>query len=257
MTTKPQPAPAYPHLTELPDPPPLPDGMKQRPHIARIDQVLRSHYRRQPHALVSGEGYLCFEARDARSSPRPDCVVALDLPFPAQLIEEANGYVISEVGQPPDFVLEVASPSTGQHDYTSKRNIYARLDVQEYWRFDPSGGQWHNAPLAGDILENGVYRPLPVVEDADGLIRGYSPSLGLELHSENRLLRFWDPAEQEYLPDLIEALEALAAAEARAGQAEARAEQAEARAEQAEEEVRRLRTELNRRQSPEQTPPTG
>ncbi len=244
MTTKPQPAPAHPQLTELPDPPPLPDGMQQRPHIARIDQVLRSHYRRQPHALVSGEGYLCFEARDARSSPRPDCVVALDLPFPAQLIEEANGYVINEVGQPPDFVLEVASPSTGRHDYTSKRNIYAQLDVREYWRFDPSGGQWHDAPLAGDVLENGVYRPLPVAEGTDGLMRGYSPSLGLELHSEGRLLRFWDPVKQEYLPDLIEALEALAVAEARAGQAEARAEQAE-------EEVRRLRAELNRRQSPE------
>ena len=236
MTTKPQPAPAYPQLTELPDPPPLPDGMQQRPHIARIDQVLRSHYRRQPHALVSGEGYLCFEARDARSSPRPDCVVALDLPFPAQLIEEANGYVISEVGQPPDFVLEVASPSTGRHDYTAKRNIYAQLDVREYWRFDPSGGQWHDAPLAGDILENGVYRPLPI-DYSHSPIRGYSPSLRLELHAEDRLLRFWNPVTREYLPDLIEALEALAAAEARA--------------EQAEEEMRRLRAELNRQQSPE------
>ena len=43
MTTKPRPPATYPNLTELPDPPPLPDGMKQRSHI---DQVLRSHYRR-------------------------------------------------------------------------------------------------------------------------------------------------------------------------------------------------------------------
>ena len=236
MTTKPQPAPTYPQLTELPDPPPLPDGMKQRPHIARIDQVLRSHYRRQPHTLVSGEGYLCFEARDARRSPRPDCVVALDLPFPAQLIEEANGYVISEVGQPPDFVLEVASPSTGRHDYTAKRNIYAQLVVREYWRFDPSGGQWHDVALAGDILENGVYRPLPVDYNRSP-IRGYSLALGLELHAEDRLLRFWNPVTREYLPDLIEALDALAAAEARAARAEA--------------EARRLREQLRRRQQPE------
>ena len=251
MTTKPRPAAAYPDLTELPDPPPLPDGMKQRPHIARIDQVLRSHYRRQPNTLVSGEGYLCFEARDARRSPRPDCVVAFDFPFPAQLIEEANGYVISEVGKPPDFVLEVASPSTGRYDYTAKRDIYARLEVREYWRFDPSGGQWPAAPLAGEVLENGAYRPLPIDYDNDGLVRGYSPSLRLELRSENRQLRFWDPAAQEYLPDLVEALEALAFAETRAEQAETRAERAEIRAERAEEEVRQLRDQLRRRQSRE------
>ena len=237
MTTKPRPATAYPNLTELPDPPPLPDGMKQRPHIARIDQILRSHYRRQPNTLVSGEGYLCFEASDARRSPRPDCVVAFDFPFPAQLIEEANGYVISEVGKPPDFVLEVASPSTGRHDYTTKRDVYARLEVKEYWRFDPSGGRWHDAPLAGEVLEDGVYRPLPIDYDNDGLVRGYSPSLGLELRSEDRQLRFWYPATREYLPDLVEALEALAAAEARA--------------ERAEEKVRQLREQLRRRQSPE------
>ena len=235
MTTKPRPAAAYPNLTELPDPPPLPDGMKQRPHIARIDQVLRSHYRRQPNTLVSGEGYLCFEASDARRSPRPDCVVALGLPFPAQLIEEANGYVISEVGQPPDFVLEVGSPSTGRHDYTAKRDVYARLEVGEYWRFDPSGGQWHDVPLAGEVLEDGVYRSLQIDYDNDGLVRGYSPSLGLELHWENRQLRFWERATREYLPDLVEALEALAAAETRA--------------EQAEEEARQLREQLRRQQS--------
>ena len=251
MTTKPRPAAVYPNLTELPDPPPLPDGMKQRPHIARIDQVLRSHYRRQPNTLVSGEGYLCFEASDARRSPRPDCVVAFNFPFPAQLIEEANGYVISEVGQPPDFVLEVGSPSTGRYDYTAKRDVYARLEVGEYWRFDPSGGQWHDAPLAGEVLEGDVYRPLPIDYDSDGLVRGYSPSLGLELRSEGRQLRFWDPATGEYLPDLVEALEALAAAEIRAEQAEIRAEQAEARADQAEEEARQLREQLRRRQSRE------
>lgn len=171
-------------------------------------------------------------------------MVAFNFPFPAQLIEEANGYVISEVGKPPEFVLEVASPSTGRHDYTAKRDVYARLGVGEYWRFDPSGGQWHDAPLAGDVLEGGVYRPLPIDYDNDGLVLGYSPSLGLELRSEDRQLRFWDPAAREYLPDLVEALEALAAAEIRA-------EQAEIRAEQAEEEARQLREQLRRQQSRE------
>ena len=81
-------------------------------------------------------------------------------------------------------MLEVGSPSTGRYDYTTKRDIYARLEVREYWRFDPSGGQWHDVPLAGEVLENGVYRALPINYDPDGSVRGYSPSLGLELRSE-------------------------------------------------------------------------
>ena len=71
-----------------------------------------------------------------------------------------NGYVISEVGQPPDFVLEVASRSTGQRDYTVKRAGYAGFGVREYWRFDHTGGRYHDAPLAGDRLVDGEYEPL-------------------------------------------------------------------------------------------------
>ena len=72
------------------------------------------------------------------------------------------------------------------------------------------------------MLEGRVYRPLPIDCGNDGRVRGYSPSLGLELRSEDRQLRFWDPATRECLPDPVEALEvleALAAAEARAEQA--------------------------------------
>lgn len=252
MTTKPQRAAAFPRLTELPDPPPLPDAMKQHRHVARADQVLRSHFRNHPSALVSGGGYLCLDARDARRSPWPDCLVAFDLPFPARLVENvANGYVINEVGQPPDFVLEVASPSTGVRDYTTKRDEYAQLGVREYWRFDSSGGEWHDAPLAGDVLADGAYRPLPVEQGTDGVIRGYSAALGLELHWEAQELRFWDPATLEYLPDLIEALAELAAAEDRANIERTGRLSAETRAAAAEERVRQLEEELRRRQSPD------
>ena len=79
-----------------------------------------------------------------------------------------------------------------------------------------------------------MYRPLPIDCGNDGRVRGYSPSLGLELRSEDRQLRFMGPAMREYLPDPVEALAA-----------------AEARAEQAEEEARQLREQLRRRQSRE------
>ncbi len=107
----------YAGLTPLPDRPKPPDAMRRRRHIARADQILRSHFQHRPDVLVSGDGYLCYDAGDIRHAPRPDCPVAFGLAIPPDVIEDvANGYTISELGKPPEFVLEVASPSTGRRD---------------------------------------------------------------------------------------------------------------------------------------------
>ena len=253
MTSKPAKtrlAAPHPHLTELPTPPKRPDAMKQRRHIAKADQILRSHHRNRPDVLVSGEGYLCQEAGEARRSPRPDCIVSFGLSIPPVVIEDvANGYVISEVGKPPEFVLEVASESTGVRDYTVKREIYAGFGVREYWRFNYTGGRFHDAALAGDRLVDGRYEPIPVAEGADGIIRGHSEELSLELHWHLGQLRFWDPATGEYLPDLIEALEALADAETQRDEAIAERDAAVAQRDADQERIQELEAELRRLRS--------
>ena len=123
----------------------------------------------------------------------------MDVEDPGAIIAR-NGYVISEVGKPPDFVLEVASRSTGRRDYTVKREIYASFGVAEYWRFDHTGGLYHDAPLAGDELVNGEYRRLPIHQDEDGHRWGHSVVLGLDLCWIDGVLRLWDPVTGEFLP---------------------------------------------------------
>ena len=274
MTTKPAPlSPAVavataiappplpkPRLTPLPDPPPLPDMASQLIHITDAHGILRDRYHLRPDVLVCGECYLCYDDSDIRGSPRPDCMVAFGLTTitPEEVID-ANGYIISEVGKPPDFVLEVASESTGRRDYTEKREIYAGLKVVEYWRFDRTGGRFHDAPLAGDRLTaDGTYEPIPVYEHPDGTFRGYSAVLGLELHWVEGWLRFWDPVAEEYLPDLTESKAQTAAARAERDAAraerdaaEAARQQAEARAAQAEAQIRQLQAQLQRQSPPE------
>ena len=126
--------------------------------------------------------------------------------------------------------------------------------------------------LAGDLLFGNAYRRAEVVTGPDGVMRGYSPALGLELHWHGGRLRFWDPETRAYLLDPVEAVAELAAArmarEVAEGQsileraarqdAEARAaaeivarQDAEARAAQAEERIRRLRAKL-RGESPDE-----
>ena len=243
MTSKARPE-VRPHLTVLPDPPEEERDMQQFLHSANAALSLRAYFRHtrgRSDVLVSGEGYLCRRAGEARRSPRPDLVVALNLPFNPEFIEEANGYTIEEVGQPPDFVLEVGSETTGRRDYMGKPDIYAGLEVKEYWRFDPTGGRHHDVPLAGETLVQGEYQPIPAEIGDDRVHRGYSPVLGLELHWEEGQLRFFDPSSGEYLPTFHEAWVQRDQAQVERDQAQVERDQAQARVRELEEELRRLR----------------
>ena len=146
-----------------------------------------------------------------------------------ELLEQQGGYAIDRQGKAPDFVLEVASPTTGRSDYTVKRADYERFGVGEYWRFDPSGGEYHDVALAGDRLVDGAYEPIAIEMREDGLLRGYSEALGLYVCWENGMLRFLDPETESYIRSHAEDA--------------ARAEGAEARVAELEAELRRLRGE--------------
>ena len=82
-------------------------------------------------------------------------------------------------GKPPDFVLEVASPTTARNDYTDKRLDYASFGIPEYWRFDATGGRWYDAALAGDRLVEGAYQPITIHRSAASHLWGHSAALNL------------------------------------------------------------------------------
>ena len=237
-----------PRLTPLPGVSQIFDMLEQGPHVSRAYLILEDHYLPRPDAFVGMEGWLCNDASEAGRAPRPDCLVSFGVGFTSEELASVNGYVINEVGKPPDFVLEVASQTTGRRDYVEKRQIYAGYRVREYWRFDHTGGQYHDVALAGDRLVDDRYEPIPVETDSDGIIRGYSEALRLELHWHHGLLRFWDPATGEYLPDLTETKARLDVAERRAEDAEIRAEDERAARLSAEARIRELEAELNHRE---------
>ena len=192
------PPPDYSHLEPLPDPPREPD-MQQDDILFYFKGTLKIYYAgRGIIVLIVGQGYLRREPYNEDERFAPDCVVVFGV-NPENIIVR-NGYVINEVGKPPDFVLEVASESTGRRDYTVKREGYARYGVGEYWRFDPSGGRFHDAALAGDILVEGGYRPFPIHREEDGLIWGHSPVLGLDLCWHDGRIRIREPGADKFLP---------------------------------------------------------
>ena len=165
----------------------------------------------------------------------PDMMVSYNASL--ELFIEQNGYAIDSQGKPPDFVLEVAFPSTGVNDYTVKRSDYERYGVLEYWRFDASGGSYHDVALAGDRLVDGRFVPISIEWLDENHCRGYSEALGLYLCWEYRELRWYNPVAASYL-QTYEEITTLAEQEA------VRAEQEAARAERAEAKLRRLRQQL-------------
>ena len=247
MTTKPATPPQDSgRLPPLPDPPRKWDMQEflhyDRPAVANTLARHLDALRPNATTFVAGRGYLCRRRSDLPRCPYPDLVVAFDVD--AASIGEANGYVIDEAGKPPDFVLEVASEHTGRRDYVVKRPLYASLDVPEYWRFDHTGGRQYDAALAGDRLAaDGVYRPIELTTEADGVIWGYSEALGLSVCWVERHLRFWDREQRRYLPNPSELSLELADAQAELDSERSARLTAEAHARQLEEELHQLRGE--------------
>ncbi len=219
----------------LPDiPEKHPDDMTTSKHLAQNGNMynLLQHLGKQETTIVSGDRYMCQTPGSAMRYP--DLLVAFNAD-PA-LYERQNGYIISEQGKPPDFVLEIASRRTGAMDTGIKRDYYESLRIAEYWRFDETG-EYHGARLAGDILTAGRFQPTAIEALAGDALRGYSEVLGLYLHWEAGRLAFCDPATDAPIASLT-------TERARADHAEARADHAEAR-------VRQLEALLRERNSDE------
>ncbi len=185
--------------------------------------------------LVTSEAPLGRRARQDAGYLIPDLLVAFDADEEQYLAD--RGYSIESQGKAPEFVLEIASVSTGRRDDTHKRERYAELGVSEYWRFDPSGGEYHAAALAGDRLVDGEYQPIVIDDTGDERIRGYSEVLGLYICWEDGKLRWFDPITDIYLRTHLEA------ENERELERQARLEEASSR-QAAEAEVRKLRQRL-------------
>ncbi len=244
----------HPYWNFLPDPEPVEDAMQQLPTINRINPMIEGHFQNRPDVLVTGEAYLCWDPTNKNAKLSPDCMVAIGIN--PQDVELKNGYLIWEIGKPPDVVIEVASERTARADLTRKRARYASLGIAEYWRLDPSGGDRYGEPLVGEYLADGEYRRIGLHRGDDGLVWARSPVMGINLRWDGRHFATQDPVTGRTMLGLVEANETIVrmereyeaerqAAEAReaqerAGRLQERAAREAAQAETAQEREARL-----------------
>ena len=242
----------------LPKPPPR--GMRREPIAARFRVSLRTFFARRPDVLVAGMGYVCADLDDPERWVVPDAVVAFGVD--PEAIQARNGYVISEVGKPPDFVLDIAlgkdsiaaeppdfvSGMSLNEDHALKRDIYAGFGVLESWLFAAvdSERRADQRPLSGWTLTNGEYRPIAITREPSGMFWGRSAVLGLDLCWDEGNLRLYDTVAGEYLRSQLEEKYGRLAEREQREAAEAQQEDELKRRLAAEAELQRLRERLMR-----------
>ena len=67
------------------------------------------------------------EKKDEKKRVIPDLFVTCD----------TDNFTENELVGPPDFVIEILSPSNKSHDMVTKLNLYMNHGVKEYWIVDP------------------------------------------------------------------------------------------------------------------------
>ena len=232
---------------------PMAETDHQRTPLAYAVDRLRLHFRDRPDVYVSGNLFIYYEEGNPQAVVAPDVFVVMGADG-----RDRETYRLWEEPKGPDFVLEITSRSTWREDRTVKRELYRRLGVKEYWRYDPTN-DYLTPPLQGLELIAGKYERLPAWERSGGELALASAVLGLELRLSDRGLRFHDPRVGRDLSNLAETDDERQRAERersrdrqRAEQERQRAEQERQRAEQAEsrlarEEAARRREEAARR----------
>ena len=228
------------------EPDPLPDAMLQYPVLKGILPVLSSRAQANNPDLPlfdSSNTIVCYDSNNLNIRVSPDYYFAVGID--PDTVKYRGIYRTWVQGKPPDFVLEVASPSTARNDETTKRDIYASMGVPEYWRYDPTDlvnpnqRPLYAVPLIGEVLVDGTYQPIDIASGPEDCIMGFSPALGVSLAVKDKRLMVYDHSLGEFVDEFEEQERAK-----REAQAEAKAER-ELRA-TAENEVRRLEGELQR-----------
>ena len=256
-------SPAAATAVPEPDDVEYPEGHWTAPSVWHGDAVrqaamaLDHHFRERQDTLVAMEVRVYYERGNHKVWLQPDVQVMFG-------VKRGNrsSFKVWEEGKAPDFVLEVASPSTAENDAEHKAREYASIGVREFWRLDPTGSLM-SSPLEGYVACAGSYDAVEPVGDAGAWLR--SEVLRLELRSARKagatVVVFRDPETGEEFDGSLAAVEQRrraaedrASAEAqRRRAAEDRASAEAQRASAAEERVRALEKQL--RNSAGHSPP--
>lgn len=124
-----------------------------------LREALKEHFRAVPDVYVAGNLLLYYVEGKPRFCVAPDAFVVRGVRKGKRKV-----YKLWQEGKGPCLAVEVTSDSTRDEDLETKREIYERLGIEEYFLFDPQG-DYLNPTLQAHRLVAGRYQPLPPQND--------------------------------------------------------------------------------------------
>src|SRR5262245_49006497 len=190
--------------------------------IALIDlrESLEDHFA-DDDVYIASNLILYDEEGNAEARRDPDILVAKGVGK-----HRRRSFRVWEEKTVPRVHFEIASRKTWRSDICEKRELYARIRVQEYFVFDPEA-KYIDPPLQGFRTVRG--KSVPIGPESDGSL--ISKELGMRLVADGERLRLFDLKTGQPILSRAE----------RANQEALRAEQEAARAEQADTRAERER----------------
>ena len=240
--------------------PPLPDVRipVKEPHATATAYSRAALMHRFPGVQVGDDLHMLFSepGKAEQSRLSPDVFVALKVRWHGTRAD----YDADRLG-PPDFVLEVLSQSTWQHDLGRKLDCYQQIGVRECLFFDATAGDWartgkelwgyalapaRRVPLAEKVLPNGERGVVSAVLGLVAYVAERTPPAGLR-ETWALTMRWHDPATGADIPDYNESRAEAEAQRTRADSAQKEAQGQRTRAEAAEQRVAELEARLRGR----------
>ena len=158
-----------------------------------LEQMLRLFLMNRKDVYLASDLIVYYEEGNPNRRFAPDLMIC----FGAEN-KMRRTYKLWEEKVVPQVIVEVVSKETWQKDVTTKRRLYEKLGVAEYYVIDPEY-KYLPSPLFAYRLEFGE-----LVRQAVENKRIFSQALGLELVDTSEDFRFFNPATQTFLPTVEE-----------------------------------------------------
>ncbi|MCP4104513.1 MAG: Uma2 family endonuclease [Desulfobacteraceae bacterium] len=198
-------------------------------------ELLRRYFKNRKDIYVAADMFLYYEEDNPKACKAPDVMVikGVDNTY------ERRIFKMWEEDAGPCVIFEVTSKSTKNEDMVNKKQLYASLDVREYFLFDPLG-EYLEDPFIGFRLVNKKYVPMP--KNIDG--RMFSRELKTFLFPDGEMLKIIDPETGKPLPSPEELGSMFDTALRKAEEADKKAETERKKAEKADKKAERLAAKL-------------
>lgn len=150
--------------------------------LMRLHEALEDHFADRADVKVVSDMFLYYAEGNPKASKAPDTMVIKGVG--KHFRRTFKTWVEKAV---PCVIVEITSRKTLREDLEEKCDLYERLEVKEYFVFDPQA-RCLRPPLQGFRLRGKRYQRLAAA--ADGSLA--SKQLGLRLQAEGSMIRFRD-----------------------------------------------------------------